>query len=189
VRPVTEAARRPGRPRQLHREDIMVAAVRVIDAEGLEALTMRRLGAALGVTAMSLYRHFDARDTVLAAVVDELVATVDFVPHRAWPETLRSFAEGYRAMLLRHPRAVALLATHPVDPERGRTLIEPLLAGFAQAGIDDDRAVTIVQSVVVFTLGHALAQVGGDPPAPETAPYYDAWFEAGLAALLRGFAE
>jgi AcrR family transcriptional regulator len=57
---VTEAARRPGRPRQLHREDIPVAAVGVIDAEGLEALTMRRMGAALGVTAMSLYRHTPA---------------------------------------------------------------------------------------------------------------------------------
>jgi AcrR family transcriptional regulator len=171
----------------LHRDDILTAAVAVIDTEGLEALTMRRLGAALGVTAMSLYRHFDGRDAVLSGVVNHLAATADFVPHPAWPEALHSFASGYRAMLLRHPRAVALLAAHPVDAERGREFVAPLLTAFARAGIDDERAVTIVQSVAVFTLGHALAQVGGDPPDPATAPYYDAWFEAGLTALQRGF--
>jgi TetR/AcrR family transcriptional regulator, tetracycline repressor protein len=101
--------------------------------------------------------------------------------------TLRNFAGGCRAMLLRHPRAVALLATHPLGPDRGRELITLLLAGFAEAGIGDERAVTIVQSVAVFTLGHALAQVGREPPAPATAPYYDAWFGAGLDALIRGF--
>ncbi|WP_433203866.1 TetR/AcrR family transcriptional regulator [Dactylosporangium sp. CS-047395] len=180
-------ARRPGRPRQLHPEDILAAAVSVIDAEGLDALTMRRLGAALGVTAMSLYRHFDSRDAVLAGVVDALALTVDVAPAPDWPGMLRGFAEGYRAMLLRHPRAVALLATHPVDAERGRALIAPLLTAFAADGIDDERAVTIVQSVAVFTLGHALAQVGGEPPDPATGPYYDAWFEAGLSALVRGF--
>ncbi|GAA3452998.1 hypothetical protein GCM10018962_48310 [Dactylosporangium matsuzakiense] len=185
---MVDTARRPGRPPTIHRDDVLAAAVAVIDTEGLEALTMRRLGSALGVTAMSLYRHFASRDAVLAAVVDALAHTVDFVPHRTWPETLRSFAEGYRAMLLRHPRAVALLATHPVDERRGRELIAPLLTAFAEAGVGDERAVTIVQSVAVFTLGHALAQVGGAPPAPETGPYYDAWFAAGLTALLKGFA-
>ncbi|MFI5910189.1 TetR/AcrR family transcriptional regulator [Dactylosporangium sp. NPDC051541] len=183
-----DTARRPGRPPTIHRHDVLIAAVTVIDAEGLEALTMRRLGSALGVTAMSLYRHFDSRDAVLAAVVDFLAATVEFVPHKKWPETLRSFARGYREMLLNHPRAVALLATHPIDQQRGRELIAPLLDGFAAAGVDDERAVTIVQSVAVFTLGHALAQVGGEPPEPETAPYYDTWFDAGLTALLKGFA-
>jgi TetR/AcrR family tetracycline transcriptional repressor len=184
---MTGEKRRPGRPRTLHGEDILAAAIGLIDDAGPEVLTMRQLGAALGVTAMSLYRHFASRDALLAEVVNRLAATVEFAPADAWAGTLRNFAEGYRAMLLRHPRAVALLATHPLDPERGRTLIAPLLAGFAEAGIGDERAVTIVQSVAVFTLGHALAQVGGEPPDPATAPYYDAWFEAGLDAMIRGF--
>jgi|SRR4051812_45492832 TetR/AcrR family tetracycline transcriptional repressor len=172
----------------LHREDILAAAVAVIDAEGLEALTMRRLGAALGVTAMSLYRHFENRDAVLGGVVHHLVATVSFAPGADWSETLRSFAMGYRGMLLQHPRAVALLATHPLDPQQGRALVAPLLDKFAAARVEEERAIVIVQSVAVFTLGHALAQVGGEPPDPSSAPYYDAWFAAGLSALLRGFA-
>lgn len=179
--------RKPGRPAVLHRPDILTAAVEIIDEDGLDSLTMRRLGAELGVTAMSLYRIFPGRDAVLSGVVHHLVDTVEFEPAGDWAGTLRSFAEGYRAMLMRHPHAVALLATHPLDPERGREMVAGLLEDFGRAGIDEGRATTIVQSVAVFTLGHALAQVGGEPPAPGTEPYYDAWFEAGLTALLQGF--
>lgn len=184
---MTTGKRRPGRPRTLHRQDILAAAVALIDDEGLQALTTRRLGTALGVTAMSLYRHFPNREALLADVVDCLAATVEFAPADGWTAMLRAFAEGYRAMLLRHPHAVALLATHPLHPGRGRDLVAPLLTGFAAAGIGDERAVTIVQSVAVFTLGHALAQVGGEPPDPATTPYYDAWYEAGLGAMIHGF--
>jgi AcrR family transcriptional regulator len=171
----------------VYRGDVLAAAVAVIDAEGVEALTMRRLGARLGVTAMSLYRHFDSRDAVLAAVVQHLADGVEFTPGGDWAGTLRAFADGYRRMLLRHPRAVALLATHPLDEERGRVLVAPLLEAFARAGFEPALAVTIVQSVAVFTLGHALAHVGGAPPEPGSEAYYDAWFDAGVTALIRGF--
>ncbi|WP_432843503.1 TetR/AcrR family transcriptional regulator [Dactylosporangium sp. CA-092794] len=180
--------RKPGRPPLLHRDDILAAAVAVIDAEGLEALTMRRLGAALGVAAMSLYRHFPNRDAVLSGVVARLTTSTSYAVRDAWAVSLRSFAVAYRRMLLDHPRAVALLATHPIDAGTGLGLVAPLFEQFAAEGIDQEHAITVVQSVAVFTLGHVLAQVGGEPPDPATAPFYDAWFDAGLTAMLRGFA-
>jgi TetR/AcrR family tetracycline transcriptional repressor len=184
---VTSPVRKPGRPPLLHHDDIVAAAVAVIDAEGLDALTMRRLGAALNVAAMSLYRHFPNRDAVLAAVVNRLTTSTAYTAGGTWTASLRAFATAYRGMLLDHPHAVALLATHPMDESIGISLIAPLLSQFAAEGIEQDQAITVVQSVAVFTLGHALAQVGGEPPDPSTAPYYDAWFDAGLTALLRGF--
>ncbi|MFJ1794748.1 TetR/AcrR family transcriptional regulator C-terminal domain-containing protein [Kitasatospora griseola] len=189
----TAARRRAGRPARIDAAAVTAAAVALIDAEGLEALTMRRLGTELGVTAMSLYRHLPNRDAVLASAVNLLIAEVrlDLPPGTDWPTALHAFATAYRRMLLAHPRAVPLLATHPVDEDHGRGLIAPLLTAFADAGVPDEEALTAVQSVAVFVLGHALAQTGTPPgadPAPAAAAtaYYDHWFAAGLDTFLLG---
>jgi TetR/AcrR family transcriptional regulator, tetracycline repressor protein len=176
----------------LSRADIVAAAVAAIDEAGLEALTMRGLGTRLGVAAMSLYRHLANRDAVLAAVVDHLVAqaVVEPDPDGPWRPAVRAFADGYRAVLLDHPRAVPLMATHPVTVDTGLALMAGVLGRFEAAGIGREQALTVVQSVTVFTLGHALAQVGADgelPPA-EAAGYYDTWYDEAVEALLDGFA-
>jgi TetR/AcrR family tetracycline transcriptional repressor len=181
-----------GRPAILTRERIVAAAVDVLDAEGLDALTMRRLGTQLGVSAMSLYRHLPNREAVLAAVVNELFAeaVVDLDTQTSWPEALTRLAHGYRQMLLAHPQAVPLLATHPVDIDRGLELLAGLLGTFERAGIGPHDATTAIQSIAVYILGHALAQVGGDPAEKMDAPaleFYDQWFEAGLRAMVTGF--
>ncbi|MEV6868347.1 TetR/AcrR family transcriptional regulator C-terminal domain-containing protein [Streptosporangium subroseum] len=189
------SSRRGGRPALLTPERVVVAAVEVLDAEGLDALTMRGVGARLGVAAMSLYRHVPNRDALLAAVVDHLFAEslVEFLPSGSWPQALTRFAESYRRTLLAHPHAVPLLATHPVDVDGGLSLLAGLLERFSAAGVERADALTVVQSVGVYVLGHALAQVGRPPgapelePSPEAAAYYDRWFEAGLHAMVSGF--
>ncbi|MFC6019319.1 TetR/AcrR family transcriptional regulator [Plantactinospora solaniradicis] len=179
------------------RDDIVAAALRVIDTDGLDALTMRRLGAELGVAAMSLYRHLSNRDAVLAAVVNHLAAeaVTDLEPGDSWSEALTRFGTVYRRMLLAHPRAVPLLATHPMDIDAGLRLMGGVLDRFAAAGLSQAEALTAVQSVAVFVLGHALAQVGtppgtpaAPPETPEVAEYYERWFDAGLTAMVSGFA-
>jgi TetR/AcrR family tetracycline transcriptional repressor len=183
--------RRGGRPPVLSRADIVAAAVAAIDEDGPDALTMRGLGARLGVAAMSLYRHLANRDAVLSAVVDHLVARAaeDPAPGTSWRPALRGFADRYRAVLLDHPRAVPLLATHPVTVETGLALMAGVLGAFEAAGVARDRALTVVQSVVVFTLGHALAQVGrdGELPPADAAGYYDSWYDDAVEAMLDGF--
>ncbi|MFF7636083.1 TetR/AcrR family transcriptional regulator [Kitasatospora sp. NPDC008050] len=183
-----------GRPPQIGREAIITASVQVIDADGLDALTMRRIGAELEVTAMSLYRYLPGRAAVLAAVVNRLVVEVRFEvdPQAPWTDALRRFALGYRRMLLAHPRAVPLLATHPVDPTIGHAMTAPALARLRAAGIPDQDGLAAVQSVGCFLTGQALAQVGAPPgvrrpPAHAGAECYEHWFTIGLEAMLGGF--
>jgi TetR/AcrR family transcriptional regulator, tetracycline repressor protein len=191
---------RGGRPAQLSADQITAAAIDLLDREGLEALTMRRLGAHLGVAAMSLYRHIPGRDAVLSKVVNHLFATAltDLDVGPSWTEALTGFAIAYRRVLLDHPHAVPLLATHPVDPDTAMPLLTVLLDRFTAAGIDQDEALISIQSVGVYTLGHALAQMGTPPGAegadsiaaprePAALDYYQRWFDTGLQALVTGF--
>ncbi|MFC4532754.1 TetR/AcrR family transcriptional regulator C-terminal domain-containing protein [Sphaerisporangium dianthi] len=190
-------AGRGGRPAVLSPERIVAAAVEILDAEGLDALTMRHLGTRLGVAAMSLYRHVPNRDALLSAVVGHLFAetVVDPVPAVPWTEALTGFGAAYRRTLLAHPHAVPLLATHPVDVDTGLTLLAGLLDRFAASGVARPDALTAIQSVGVYVLGHALAQVGTPPgtdaPAPVADPavtaFYDEWFDSGLRAMVSGF--
>ncbi|MFC5822746.1 TetR/AcrR family transcriptional regulator [Nonomuraea insulae] len=181
---MTPAGVARGRPAVLTTERIVAAAVEVLDAEGLEALTMRRVGTRLGVAAMSLHRHFPDRDTLLAKVVSGLFAeaVADYAPETAWPEALAGFGVAYRRMLLAHPRAVPLIAAGPVDVE----LLTGLLSRFEAAGIASRDALTAVQSVGVYVLGHALAQVGEAHDEAALA-FYDQWFDSGLLAMVTGF--
>lgn len=184
---------RGGRPAILTPQRIITAAIDILDAEGLDALTMRRVGTHLGVSAMSLYRHVPNRDALLAALVDRLSGslTIDLAPGCPWPEALTRFAIAFRRMLLGHPNAAPLLATHPVNPDTGLAMMSGVLDRFAAAGIAQTAALIAIQSVGVFVLGHALAQVGTPPGAdhpPPSAPpeFYDQWFDTGLRAMVTG---
>jgi AcrR family transcriptional regulator len=187
--------RRAGRPAVLTIDRIVAAAVEILDDEGLEALTMRRLGTRLGVAAMSLYRHVPNRESLLGEVVNRLFAEAagGQAPEAAWPEALTGFGRAYRRMLLAHPHAVPLLAVHPVDVDLGLELLTGLLSCFESAGIPAQDALTAVQSVGVFVLGHALAQVGAPPGGAAAAQdeaarrFYDEWFDSGLLAMVTGF--
>ncbi|MEU9078028.1 TetR/AcrR family transcriptional regulator [Kitasatospora sp. NPDC004745] len=198
---------RGGRPAQISVDQITAAAIQVLDREGLDALTMRRIGSHLGVAAMSLYRHLPGRDAILSAVVNHLFATAlaDLDAGPTWSGALTGFAAAYRRMLLEHPNAVPLLATHPVDPDTAVPVLAVLLERFTAAGVAQDEALIRIQSVGVYTLGHALAQVGARPGAEgeraeggegdgaEAAQdqaeldYYQRWFDAGLQAMVTGF--
>jgi TetR/AcrR family transcriptional regulator, tetracycline repressor protein len=193
----TPRRRRGGRPPQVSADQIVTEAIDLIDSEGLQALSMRALGARLGIAAMSLYRHLSGRDAVLSAVVNRLFASAltNLDPGSSWTEATTRFATDYRAMLLAHPHAVPLLATHPVDTTTAIPLLGEVLARFTAADIERDQALVTIQSVGVFVIGHTLAQIGTPPGAdPTTAPtdpaalaYYDQWFTAGLQALVTGF--
>lgn len=108
---MTEAPLTPTEARQpVTRERVLRAAVALADAQGLDALTMRALGAALGVQAMSLYNHVAHKDDVLDGIVDLVVAEID-VPSAAapWRDAMRARALSAHAVLMRHPWACGLL--------------------------------------------------------------------------------
>ena len=96
----------------LSRLRIARAALAVVDRDGLDALSMRRLGAELGVEGMAIYRHFPNKAAVLAGIVEVLLAELVIPPpsNVPWQAVFREVSRAYRALLLRHPHAIRLLA-------------------------------------------------------------------------------
>ena len=98
----------------LSRERVLQAAIAVADAEGLGAVTMRRVGLALGVEAMSLYNHVGGKEALLDGMADLLVGEIETPPPDiGWKEAIRRRAWSGRELVRRHPWAPALLASRP----------------------------------------------------------------------------
>jgi AcrR family transcriptional regulator len=94
----------------LTRERVLRAAVKLADREGIEALSMRRLGQEVGVEAMSLYNHVRNKDDILNGMVDVVFSEIDLPSIDAhWSEAMRQRAISARQALLRHPWAIGLM--------------------------------------------------------------------------------
>ena len=115
----TKATREP-----LSRERVLVAAVALADAKGIQALTMRRLATDLGVEAMSLYYHLPGKEALLDGLVDCVVGEIDAAisrldaigTDRDWRTRLRQRFLAAREVMLRHPWAPGLIGTRPTIP-------------------------------------------------------------------------
>ncbi|MGF6888083.1 AcrR family transcriptional regulator [Nocardia sp. GAS34] len=160
---------RPAKP-ALTRQGIVDAAVRVMHAEGLDKVTMRRLATELDTGAASLYVYVRDAAELRAAVLDELLADVDLHPIAAegdWQNRMRLVLRSYLGVLLAHPPlARSALLTRPSGP-RYLDLIEALLALLHQAGIDDRRASWAVDLLMqsATATGAEHTSEGEDPDA------------------------
>jgi AcrR family transcriptional regulator len=147
------------------------AAVMFIDEQGLRRLTMRRLGAALGVDAMALYRYVPGRenllDGVVETVIDELYGDPEVHLSAAddWRDYLRRLAHGVRRMALAHPQVFPLIASRPPaapwvrPPLRSLRWVESLLETLLGQGFSDAGAVAAYRAFSSFLLGHLLLEV------------------------------
>lgn len=120
----------------LSRERVLGAAVDLADSEGIEALTMRRLGQELGVEAMSLYNHVDNKDDILDAIQDVVVSEYELPTGEGeWKTSLRRAAVSAHEVLLRHPWAAGLQLSSPdgVGPARLRYM-DSILRTLRQGG-------------------------------------------------------
>ncbi|MER5635328.1 TetR/AcrR family transcriptional regulator [Kitasatospora sp. NPDC002227] len=200
------------RPRTplLSRERIVAAALALTDAEGLAALSTRRLAAELSVSGPSLYNHFATKDDLLDAVVDSVMGEVDlsmFHPGADWRPALRDWARSYRAALAAHPNIVPVLAQGPGRRPNALRLADAVYGCLTEAGWPRGQATRIGALMRYFITGSALASFAGG--FPEDARLYTAdyphlaeahrlaehgrtidegAFETGLAALLDGLA-
>lgn len=121
-----------GRPAQRSRAQITAAAVAIADAEGLDAVTMRRLAADLGTGAASLYRYVDTREDLLDLMVDAAGGEYSLAePSGDWLADLIAVGEQARAILRRHPWLAGLVTTRPVLGPNGLALLEHVLAALA----------------------------------------------------------
>lgn len=161
----------PSKSRPLDRELIVATAIAYIDEHGLPGLTMRRLGAMLGVEAMALYRYVSGKEDLLDAVVDALVASMQVddevadAPTDGWPDFLQRLAHGVRRVALRHPKAFPLVASRPPEapwlrpPLRSLDWVESFLSGLIDEGFTEEAAVAGYRAFTSFLLGHLLLEV------------------------------
>ncbi len=151
----------------LRRQDVLATALRLIDADGVEALSMRRMGKALGRDPMRLYRFASSKDELLDGVVELVLGElrVPAVEDGNWEDVLRRTAHGFRELALAHPHVVSLLVTRPLaTPLALRPLgtlrpLEELLELFIGAGFDPRGALHAYRLYVGFLQGHVLNEL------------------------------
>jgi len=145
----------------LTRERIIVAAVAFVDTEGLEALSMRKLGAALGVEAMSLYNHVDNKDDVLDGILDHVLREVPLPdPSLPWAEQLRVLARGFRAAGLAHPGVLPMFGARRIRTVEAFAPLERAYDILREAGLDPDAALDAFLAMSSFVLGRVLLDMG-----------------------------
>jgi AcrR family transcriptional regulator len=148
------------RPRQalLSRDRIIVAAAALIDAEGLEALSTRRLAAELGVQGPSLYHHFTNKEEILDAVANEIAKQVDvsYFVDNDWRVALMRWGHSYRRALLAHPHIVPFLAQGPGRRPAALAMADAVYGGLVKAGWPPARATHVGAVMRYFVAGSAL---------------------------------
>ena len=147
----------------LSRTRILEAALRLIDAEGLDALSMRRLGSELGVEAMSLYHYFPSKDALLDGVVDEVLGEVPLPdPTRTdWADALREGFADFRRVMLAHPAVFPLVASRPPSTSDAMRPIAIAFNLFQAAGFGPREAVSAWDGLLAYVFGHILLQISG----------------------------
>ncbi len=172
-----------GRP-GLDRRRVLGAAIEFIDEHGIGELTMRRLGAHLGVEAMALYRYVPGResliDGVVESVMDELYGDPDVLLEatHGWQDYLQRLAHGVRRIALAHPEVFPLIATRPPSapwirpPLRSLRWLESFLQAMVDGGFSDASAVVAYRAYTSFLLGHLMLEVSqrGVQISPADAP-------------------
>ena len=148
------------------RELMLATALELIDRDGVEALSMRRLAAALGRDPMILYRHASGKAALLDGVVETVLAQLHVDPADPdWNGQLRAVARGYRSLALAHPNVVPLLVTRPLAtplalrPHGTLRPLEDLLALLTSAGFSGPDALHIYRAFFGFLNGHLLNEL------------------------------
>lgn len=201
----------PRRP-PLTRELVIAAALRIVDRDGLDGLTMRTLGRELRVDPMAVYHHLPNKAAVLDGVAEAVMGEVplDAPAGLRWTERLARLARGYRAALRAHPNALPVVATRPDVSPAALAVLDATLGVLLQAGFEPAAALEALHAASVFVVGHALDESGAGDNAEAAAAQRvmlesgaypnlaavasaggsvtpDDTFEAGLAALIAGF--
>ncbi|MFB9903541.1 TetR/AcrR family transcriptional regulator [Allokutzneria oryzae] len=163
--PIPSAWTRPRRKKEqaLSQEQIVAEAVRLLDAEGVEALTMRRLGTQMGTAATSLYRHVTNRDELIELVVDEVYGEIE-VPAPAsaqdWRAGVTACAHSVRSMILRHPWIASVLGQVGLSylgPNVMR-LNDRMLGLFASGGFGMVEADQAISAVMAYVIGIGISE-------------------------------
>ena len=208
---MTPKSREPREP--LTRERIVRTALEIVDREGLPALSMRRLGAELGVDPMAVYYYVQNKDALLDAIVEAVMSEIDLGvddPGAPTEERVLRAAYAYRDALFAHANALPILVVRSPSTLDALRPVELLVTILRDAGLAPDRVMggmnaiaASVRGTVAMLAGRPIAPLTGDAraafaeqlPAAEfpnlreafvSPPPVDADFEFGIRAIARG---
>jgi AcrR family transcriptional regulator len=151
--------------RGLTREMLTAAALRIVDSDGLDALSMRRLGSELRVDPMAAYRHIPNKGILLDEVVEAVMSEIDtdavdtLLP---WQDQLRALALSYLATLMAHPNAAPLIAERSLRTAGSLRVVEQALRIMTDAGAQLTDAVATIDAIGLLSSG--IAQAASAPP-------------------------
>lgn len=147
----------------LTRELIVDAAIDVVDGWGVDGLTMRRLGAELGVDPMAVYGYFENKAALLDAVVEHEASRLrelNTVLPEDPTEAILHISQYYRGVLLEHPNLAPLVTSRPLPQQQAPEIVHIGVLLFQQAGFDDDEIPVAMDAVATFVLGFVLMETG-----------------------------
>lgn len=198
------ARRARGTSAGLDRATIAVAAVGLVDRDGLERFGVRRLADELGVDPMSIYHHVKGKAALLDAVCEVVLAEVRIVPEDApasgpegapeagpegWRVIARRTAHAYRDMAHRHPRVFPLLADRAQTSAPALVALERLVAAMRDAGVPEQVVADAPSVLFGFLNGHLLARTSAEVHGAAAVPDFDADTYPTLAGLVPRMAD
>jgi TetR/AcrR family transcriptional regulator, tetracycline repressor protein len=144
----------------LTRERIVDAAIALIDDSGIEHMSMRRIGAALGVDAKAIYYHVPNRAALYDSIADRILGSVVLPAASAEgpEETIVAAYLSYLEALMVHPRAIPLLGSRPLRSTASLRPVEALLGVLYDAGLEPTHALLTLDSLGYFVMGFAQAK-------------------------------
>lgn len=163
-----------GRPRRAPHDaaEIVAAAIEIADRDGLEAVSIRRLAAHLDGRAMSFYDHFESKEELLGAMVEEAVAEVRGPLPEGWREGMATIARRIYATLVRHPWIVAVSGVPPRFGANSIAIARQMIEAASALGILDEEVWLAAGTINDYVVGHCrrIAAVPHDRRAAEVVP-------------------
>ncbi len=175
-----------------HREDIVGRAVRLLDAYGLADLSMRRLGAELGVQPSALYHHFANKQTLLAAVADDILRRGPRTGPATdgWEELVRAICGELRDAMLAYRDGAELVSTVHAFGLGARGPAVALETALAEAGFGPELAPVAARTLLHYVFGHVCDEQthlqAGSAGAIDDDPRLHSDFELGLSFVVDG---
>ncbi|MER6343624.1 TetR/AcrR family transcriptional regulator [Streptomyces sp. NPDC001595] len=185
-----DTGRRPSRgPKPaLTLDQIVEAAVRIADAEGLDAVSMRRVGAELGTGAMSLYRYVPGKAELLDLMLDRVQRPSDNpadLGDGGWRAALEALARATLALYRRHPWLLHVNQSRPILGPSALDGMERTLERIRPMGLSDPELVSVIIMVDSYVVGAARTQVYQEEAERRSGLTTAEFFEAQVPVLER----
>ncbi|HZQ32745.1 MAG TPA: TetR/AcrR family transcriptional regulator C-terminal domain-containing protein [Mycobacterium sp.] len=172
--PTPDSTEQDEQSSSITRAAVLTRALAIIDRDGVEALSMRRLGEAVGRDPMVLYRHVPNKNAVLDGVVEMVFQRLSVdTTNPDWAAALRDFAHHFRDVACAHPNVVPLLVTRPLATPLGMRppgilrQLEDVVALLTAAGFSGADALHVYRTLFGFLFGHVLTELQEIVERPE----------------------